>query len=145
MKDKKKNSTPVNNINEINVNYINLNYVNEIQQENSTKYNNNLAYMKNISNLMKKIELNKSKNKNQYPYKYYNKKETKDQNIERKEKKIIEDESKREIKSYQFLLNIEERKLDPEDVIEIKKHRFSSIPAGFHLNQRNTKLQKKVI
>lgn len=97
--------------------------------------------MRNISNLMKKIELNKAKNKNQYPYKYYNKKEGMEKNFEKKEKKIVEDE-KKEIKSYQYILNIEEKKLDPEDIIEIKKQRYTSIPVAFM--QKNNKLLKKV-
>ena len=126
--------------NELNLNYINLNYVQETIQENNSKFNN-LAYMRNISNLMKKIELNKSKNKNQYPFKYYNKKEGMEKNIAKKEKKFVEDE-KKEIKSYQYILNIEEKKLDPEDVIEIKKQRYTSIPVAFM--QKNNKLLKKV-
>ena len=144
-KDKKKILNPIistNINNEMNINYINLNYVHENQPENNNNANN-LAYMRNISNLMKKIELNKSKNKNQYPFKYYNKKEMPEKIIDKRENLFAED-SKKEIKSYQYVLNIEERKLDPEDYIDVKKKRNSSIPAGYHLMQKQVKIKKKV-
>lgn len=125
------------NSSEMNINYINLNYVQEVNNESKTA-NNNLAYMKNISKLMKKIEQNKSKPINQLPTKYY-KKDTHNKPPENKEKDFLEDFTKNEIKSYQYVLNIEEKKLDPEDIVPLKKKRNSSIPGHFHLMQKQKK------
>lgn len=127
------------NSSEMNINYINLNYVQDVTNNNDSKTaNNNLAYMSNISKLMKKIEQNKSKPVNQLPTKYY-KKDIQNKLPENREKAFLEDFTKNEIKSYQYVLNIEEKKLDPEDIVPFKKKRNTSIPGHFHLLQKQKK------
>lgn len=142
----KKDSTTNNSNNELNINYINLNYIHESPKSNLNINKNpqNLAYMNNISSLIKKIEITHSKNKNQYPFKYYNKNIDINNKNEKKDQRLfLEDVPKKELKSYQFILNLDEKQQDPEDVIEIKKKRISLIPGGFHMQKQN-QLKKKV-
>lgn len=129
------------NSNEMSINYINLNYVQDPIEEN--KNNNNLAYMSNISKLMRKMEQNKPKVSNT-SLKYFKRDVVSMRPNKKKEKTFLEDENKKEIKSYQFFLNIEEKKLDPEDFIRLPKKRNSSIPSHLQLMQKQKQLKKNV-